>query len=113
MNVKHIAMDEFEADDILRTISKMAGERGIESYMLTGDRDYLQLVSDTAKVLYTKKGISELETYDKDKIFEKYGISPKEMIELKGLMGDSSDNIPGVRELGKKLPLNWLKSTAI
>lgn len=109
MNVKHIAMDEFEADDILGTISKMAGKRGIESYMLTGDRDYFQLVSDNAKVLYTKKGISELEIYDKDKIFEKYGISPKEMIELKGLMGDSSDNIPGVPGVGEKTALKLVK----
>lgn len=67
-NIKHIAMDEYEADDIISTVSKLSNKKNIQSYMLTGDRDYFQLVEDEMlNVLYTKKGISLLEIYDVEK----------------------------------------------
>lgn len=109
MNVVHIDMDEYEADDILGTISKMAERENIEAYMLTGDRDYFQLVTESSKVLYTKKGISELEVYDEDKIFERYEVKPKDLIQIKGLMGDASDNIPGVAGIGEKTAIKLIK----
>ncbi len=109
LNVVHLDSHDFEADDILGTLSKMAGEEGIETYLLTGDRDYFQLVDDHAKVLYTKKGITELEIYDKDKIRERYDLEPKDLIEVKGLMGDTSDNIPGVPGVGEKTAIKLVK----
>lgn len=109
MNVIHIDMKEYEADDILGTISNKANEQDIQTYLLTGDRDYFQLVNDKANVLYTKKGISELEVYDVDKIMEKYQVAPKDLIEVKGLMGDKSDNIPGVPGVGEKTAIKLIK----
>lgn len=109
LNVIHIDMKDYEADDILGTLSSMANEKKVQTYMLTGDRDYFQLVGEKAKVLYTKKGISELEIYDIDKIRESYGVDPTDLIEVKGLMGDSSDNIPGVPGIGEKTAIKLVK----
>lgn len=108
-NVKHIALDDYEADDIIGTISNEATKRGIQSYMLTGDRDYFQLVSESANVLYTKKGISTLEVYDLEKIKAQYDLTPEKLIEVKGLMGDTSDNIPGVPGVGEKTAIKLIK----
>lgn len=108
-NVKHLALDDYEADDIIGTLSNEASKRGIKSYMLTGDRDYFQLVSENANVLYTKKGISTLEIYDLDKVKEKYDVTPEKLIEIKGLMGDASDNIPGVPGVGEKTAIKLIK----
>lgn len=109
MNVIHIDMQEYEADDILGTLSTKANEKDIQTFLLTGDRDYFQLVGDKANVLYTKKGISELEVYDVEKIREKYDLEPKDLIEVKGLMGDKSDNIPGVPGVGEKTAIKLIK----
>lgn len=108
-NVKHIALDDYEADDIIGTLSHEATKRGIESFMLTGDRDYFQLVTETANVLYTKKGISTLEIYDLDKVEDQYNLTPEKLIEVKGLMGDTSDNIPGVPGVGEKTAIKLVK----
>ncbi|WP_311487774.1 DNA polymerase I [uncultured Helcococcus sp.] len=108
--IKHFSLDDYEADDIIASLSKQANAENIESYMLTGDRDYFQLIDDHAYVLYTVKGISKLEIYDKEKIKEKYdGLDPKDLIEIKGLMGDSSDNIPGVPGVGEKTAIKLIK----
>lgn len=103
--VSHIDMDDYEADDILGTLAKAAQEKGYEAICLTGDRDYLQLVDENIKVVLTKKGISSTIIYDEEKIFEEYGIEPKDLIEVKALMGDKSDNIPGVPGIGEKTAL--------
>lgn len=108
-NVKHIAMDDYEADDIIGTLSKLSNEKNIKSYMLTGDRDYFQLVDENSSVLYTVKGISNLEIYDLEKIIKKYDLEPNSLIEVKGLMGDSSDNIPGVPGVGEKTAIKLIK----
>ena len=81
----------------------------MEIILVTGDKDYLQLASDNTKVLITRKGITELEEFDKEKIIEEYGITPEQFIDLKGLMGDKSDNIPGVPGIGEKTGLKLLK----
>lgn len=108
--VKHLALDDYEADDIIGTLSKQASESGMESYMLTGDKDYFQLVDENAKVLYTVKGISNLDIYDIEKVAERYdGLKPKDLIEVKALMGDASDNIPGVPGVGEKTAIKLIK----
>ncbi len=94
----------YEADDILGTLARACEESGNECVISTGDRDSLQLISDKTRVLLaaTKMGRPEIINYDKAALFEKYGLTPEEMIELKALMGDSSDNIPGVAGIGEK-----------
>lgn len=103
-----LELDGYEADDIIGTISKKYEGPDMEVLIYTGDRDSLQLVSDYTKVMFTKKGISEIDIYDKNAIKDKYGFSPEGIIDLKGLMGDASDNIPGVAGVGEKTALKLL-----
>lgn len=109
MNITTLEMSEYEADDIAGTLAKMGEEKGLEVILVTGDKDYLQLATDSSKVILTRKGISEIEEYDRDKIIEEYGIEPSQFIDLKGLMGDKSDNIPGVPGIGEKTGLKLIK----
>ncbi|MDO4794191.1 MAG: DNA polymerase I, partial [Filifactor alocis] len=109
MGVHRAELEGYEADDILGTLSKCAEDEGFEVLILTGDRDALQLASKTTKILFTKKGISEVEIYDEEKVFEKYELTPQQFIDLKGLMGDKSDNIPGVSGIGEKTGIKLLK----
>ncbi|MDR2132245.1 MAG: DNA polymerase I [Clostridiales Family XIII bacterium] len=102
MRVGMLELDGFEADDIMGALAKRAEEQGFEALIITGDRDALQLVGKKTRVLITKRGISEFELYDEAAMFEKYGFGPKEFIDFKGLMGDQSDNIPGVPGVGEK-----------
>lgn len=94
----------YEADDILGTLANLCEKGNHECVIATGDRDSLQLISDKTRVLLTatKMGKPEIINYTKEALFEKYGLTPEEMIELKALMGDSSDNIPGVAGVGEK-----------
>lgn len=107
-NIGILEIDGYEADDIIGTISKKYEAPDLEVLIYTGDRDALQLVSDETRVMFTKKGISEIEVYDKNAIKAKYGFSPEGIIDLKGLMGDASDNIPGVAGVGEKTALKLL-----
>ncbi|MFP4199298.1 MAG: DNA polymerase I [Halanaerobium sp.] len=109
LKIPMMAKEGYEADDLLGTLSKEAAEDGYKVYIVTGDRDALQLVSENVNVLYTRKGISDLVKFDLDKVLEKYELPPKKLIDRKGLMGDSSDNIPGVPGIGKKTALKLLK----
>ncbi|MDR0518914.1 MAG: DNA polymerase I [Clostridiales Family XIII bacterium] len=102
MNIEMLETDGFEADDIIGTVAKRGEEAGLEPLIITGDRDALQLASDMTKVIITKRGISEFEIYDEDAMVEKYGFTPTQFIDYKGLMGDSSDNIPGIPGVGEK-----------
>lgn len=99
-----IECETYEADDILGTLAALCEKSGNECVIATGDRDSLQLISDSTRVLLaaTKMGKPEIINYDKAALFERYGLTPHEMIELKSLMGDSSDNIPGVAGVGEK-----------
>ena len=103
LGYKTVECAGYEADDILGTLSR-SGSEGDFCYIATGDRDSLQLVSDNVNVLLasTKMGRAETNLYDKAKLKEEYGVEPEGMIEIKALMGDSSDNIPGVAGIGKK-----------
>ncbi len=111
MNIAVIEKPGYEADDILGTISKYAEKQGIEVTLLTGDRDSFQLASNkiTIRIPRTKNGKTETENFDRNKILEVYGLEPKDLIEVKGLMGDTSDNIPGVPGVGEKTALNLIK----
>ena len=99
-----IECEGYEADDILGTLARICEESGNECIISTGDRDSLQLISDKTRVLLaaTRMGHAEIRDYTKEALFEKYGLTPCQMIELKALMGDSSDNIPGVAGVGEK-----------
>jgi DNA polymerase-1 len=109
MNIVQLEIDGYEADDIAGTLSKLGEENNLKVILVTGDRDYLQLASNMTTVLLTKKGITELIEYDENKFIEEYGITPKQFIDLKGLMGDKSDNIPGVPGIGEKTGIKLLK----
>ncbi|GJM74298.1 hypothetical protein HMSSN036_65140 [Paenibacillus macerans] len=98
----------YEADDIIGTISKLAEDSGREVLVVTGDKDMLQVVTDRVKVALTRKGVSEVEPYGPKEIEERYGLKPLQIIDLKGLMGDASDNIPGVPGIGEKTALKLL-----
>lgn len=102
MNIHMLEIDGFEADDILGTVSKAAEENGIKPYIITGDKDAFQLASDKTTVIFTKRGTSEFDAYDEKAVYEKYGFSPQQFIDFKGLMGDTSDNIPGIPGVGEK-----------
>ena len=100
--ISFIEKERYEADDIIGTLATKAAGAGHEVMVVTGDRDALQLVRPNLKVLLTKKGISELKEYDEAAFTEEYGFEPIKLIDLKGLMGDTSDNIPGVPGVGPK-----------
>ena len=102
MNIKILEMEGYEADDIIGTVAKAAEEQGIEPLIITGDKDALQLVTEKTKVIITKRGITDFEIYDPGKMEERYGQTPSQFIDLKGLMGGSSDNIPGIPGEGEK-----------
>lgn len=111
MNITIIEKEGFEADDILGTMSKNAEDVGINTTILSGDRDTFQLASDriTIRIPRTKAGKTEEDDYDKAKIKETYGVEPKQLIQVKGLMGDTSDNIPGVPGVGEKTALKLIQ----
>lgn len=100
--IKHYELDNYEADDIIGTLSKEGNEKNWEVQVISGDKDMLQLVSDNVKVKVTKKGISDVTTYTPSLLKEEIGITPNQVIDLKALMGDKSDNIPGVPGVGQK-----------
>lgn len=111
MNIKIITKEGYEADDILGTLSRFGEENGLEVTLLTGDRDSFQLATDKTiiRIPRTKQGKTETEDFDKNKIIETYGVLPTQLIEVKGLQGDTSDNIPGVPGIGEKTALNLIK----
>ena len=109
LGIKTVDMEDYEADDIAGTLARIGEEKGMEVLLVTGDKDYLQLATERSQVLITKKGISEMEGYDKARIVQDYGIDPKQFIDVKGLMGDKSDNIPGVPGIGEKTALKLVK----
>lgn len=100
--IKYYMLDQYEADDIIGTLAKEADERGMPTVILTGDRDLTQLVSDHVRVDFTRKGVSDVAEYTPEYLMEEMGITPEQVVELKGLMGDASDNIPGVKGIGEK-----------
>lgn len=111
MNITVIEKEGYEADDIIGTMSKEAEKEGHLVTVLSGDRDTFQLVSNniTVRIPRTKMGKTEVDDYTEEKIEEEYGLRPKALIEVKGLMGDTSDNIPGVPGVGEKTAIKLVK----
>lgn len=111
MNIKIIEKEGYEADDILGTLSVYGEEKGLEVVILSGDRDTFQLATDnvTIHIPRTKMGKTEVDDFDRKKVEEIYGVNPKQLIEVKGLQGDSSDNIPGVPGIGEKTALSLIQ----
>ena len=106
MGIKTFEVSGIEADDIIGTISKLSG---IQNILVTGDRDLLQLISPSTQVWLTRKGVTEVEVFDEVALQEKYGLKPSGIIDLKALMGDTSDNIPGIAGVGEKTALSLLE----
>ncbi len=102
MRIPVVEVDNFEADDIIGTLASRAEAEGFCTLIVTGDLDTLQFVSPRTSVLHTKKGISEIATYDVEAVRERFGVDPQKLPDYKGLVGDSSDNIPGVPGVGPK-----------
>ena len=111
MNITIIEKEGYEADDVLGTLSIAGESKGIDVTILSGDRDTFQLATDkvTIRIPRTKAGKTEEDDFDRAKVIETYGVEPKQLIEVKGLMGDTSDNIPGVPGVGEKTALNLIK----
>ena len=109
MNIPILELEGFEADDIIGTVARLGEEKGLEPLIVTGDKDALQLATDVTKVLITKKGVTDFELFDHDKMIERYNLTPVQFIDLKGLMGDSSDNIPGIPGVGEKTGIKLLE----
>jgi DNA polymerase I len=101
MNIPAIRAEGFEADDVLATLSMRLPE-DVELMIVTGDQDAMQLVDGSVKVLRTTRGVSETKAYGRDEVIEEYGVTPEQIPDYKALVGDSSDNIPGVRGIGPK-----------
>ena len=109
MGVRYTDLDGYEADDIVGTYANIGQDAGYNVVIITGDRDYLQLVDENITVYLTKKGISDMAEYTVDTIKKEYGLSPKQLIDVKGLEGDKSDNIPGVDGIGPKKAIGFIK----
>ncbi|MBE5676717.1 DNA polymerase I [Staphylococcus sp. SS87] len=108
-HIKRYELDNYEADDIIGTLSKEADKAGFQTIIITGDRDLTQLATDNVSIYYTKKGVTDVDHYTPEFIAEKYnGLTPSQIIDMKGLMGDSSDNIPGVAGVGEKTAIKLL-----
>ena len=112
MNIKRLELEGFEADDILGSISKCAEQQNKQVVIITGDRDSLQLASESTRILMpvTRAGRTETEEYDAEGVMTRYGVTPLQFIDVKGLMGDQSDNIPGVPGIGEKTALELIKT---
>ncbi len=108
MHIHICEMEGYEADDLLGTASRIANERGMDALVLTGDRDSLQLVGGGTRIILTRKGITESLLLDEQGVLEEYGFTPAQVPDMKGLMGDSSDNIPGIAGIGEKTALKLI-----
>lgn len=109
MSIGVLSLMGYEADDLLGTISLKCEEKGIRCLLLTGDRDALQLVDHNTSLLFTRKGISEITLFGPDEVKDYFGVTPEQVTDWKGLMGDSSDNIPGIPGVGEKTAVKLLK----
>jgi DNA polymerase-1 len=109
MGIKIFEIEGFEADDLIGTVSKFAENNNTEVAIVTGDKDALQLASDSTKVIITKKGVSETAVYDRKTFIDEFEVTPNQFIDVKGLMGDKSDNIPGVPGVGEKTAFKLIK----
>ena len=106
--IKYEEHFDYEADDIIGSYAKLAEKAGLEVIIISGDKDLTQLASDNITIYYTRRGVTEVDHYTPEFINEKYGLSPEQIIDMKGLMGDKSDNIPGIAGIGEKTAIRLL-----
>lgn len=109
MNIFQFEQEGFEGDDIAGTVARLAEKQGLDVYIYTSDRDFLQLVDDNIKVKIMKKGLSDVMTMTPQLVLETYGFNPKQIIDYKGLRGDSSDNLPGIPGVGEKTAVKLIQ----
>lgn len=109
MGIRTLEKENYEADDILATLATRGAEAGYRVLVVSGDRDTIQLVDDRITLLYpSKQGVSELTRYDAEKVFERYGIRPEQYPEIAALVGETSDNLPGIPRVGEKTAVKWI-----
>ena len=109
MGIRTIEKENFEADDILATLATRGSAEGYRVLVVSGDRDTIQLVEDNVTLLYpSKQGVSELTRYDAAKVMERYGIRPEQYPEIAALVGETSDNLPGIPRVGEKTAVKWI-----
>jgi DNA polymerase-1 len=110
MNISTVTKEDFEADDILATLARRGAEQNYRVLVVSGDRDSIQLVNDDVTLLYPNvRGVSELKRYDRDAVFERYGIEPEQYPEVAALVGETSDNLIGIDKVGEKTAVKWVK----
>lgn len=110
LNIPRVSLEGHEADDVIATLATEAAQEDVPAFIVTGDRDALQLVSDNISVLYPKKGASDLVHFTPEQVQEKYGVTPVQYADLAALRGDSSDNLPGVPGVGEKTAMKWVNA---
>ncbi|BDU10864.1 DNA polymerase [Aurantimicrobium sp. INA4] len=109
MGITTLTKEDFEADDILATLAAQGSAQNYKVFVVSGDRDTIQLIDDNVTLLYpSKQGVSELTRYDATKVFERYGIQPHQYPEIAALVGETSDNLPGVPKVGEKTAVKWI-----
>ena len=109
LHIPSLSKDNYEADDVIATLSTQACAEGFDVLICTGDRDALQLVNDQVTVLYPRKGVSELTRFTPAEVQEKYGLSPSQYPDFAALRGDPSDNLPGIPGVGEKTAAKWIR----
>ena len=109
MGITTVTKEDYEADDVLATLSLQGAEQGFQVYVVSGDRDAIQLVDDRVTLLYPSvRGVSELTRYDRDKVYERYGIEPHQYPDVAALVGETSDNLIGIDKVGEKTAVKWI-----
>jgi DNA polymerase-1 len=110
MGITTVTKEDFEADDILATLASQGAEQGYRVLVVSGDRDAIQMVNDDVTLLYPNaRGVSELKRYDRDAVFERYGIEPHQYPEIAALVGETSDNLIGIDKVGEKTAVKWIQ----
>ncbi|MGH8861668.1 MAG: 5'-3' exonuclease, partial [Jatrophihabitantaceae bacterium] len=109
LRIRYLGVDNFEADDVIATLTKQAEGEGMAVLICTGDRDALQLVDDSVTVLYPRRGVSEMTRFTPAAVEEKYGLSPRQYPDFAALRGDPSDNLPNIPGVGEKTAAKWVR----
>src|ERR1700709_1135624 len=109
MGIRTVSKEDYEADDILATLAHQGSEQGFKVFVVSGDRDAIQMINDNVTLLYPNaRGVSELKRYDRDTVFERYGIEPHQYPDVAALVGETSDNLIGVDKAGEKTAGKWI-----
>jgi DNA polymerase-1 len=109
MGIRTVSKEDYEADDILATLAHQGSEQGFKVYVVSGDRDAIQMIDDNVTLLYPNaRGVSELKRYDRDAVFERYGIEPHQYPDVAALVGETSDNLIGIDKVGEKTAVKWI-----